>query len=167
MAKKERTIILDKERINWKMQRMAYEIWENCSDDKNITLIGVAGSGAIVAKSLARRLGEISPLKVDVHIIELNKRKPLSEEIKIDEDLTAKSVVIVDDVANSGKTLLYALTPILSYEPKKVMIAVLVDRRHKSYPIRPDIVGHSISTTLQDHIDVETEGEYITAAYLE
>lgn len=167
MAKKERTIILDKERINWKMQRMAYEIWENCSEDKNITLIGVAGSGAIVAKSLARRLGEISPLKVDVHIIELNKRKPLSEEIKIDEDLTAKSVVIVDDVANSGKTLLYALTPILSYEPKKVMIAVLVDRRHKSYPIRPDIVGHSISTTLQDHIDVETEGEYITAAYLE
>lgn len=164
---KNRTIILDKERINWKMQRMAYEIWENYSNDKAITLIGIEGSGAIVAQSLARRLKEISPLKVEIINIKLNKRKPLTKEITIDEDLTGKSVIIVDDVANSGKTLLYALTPILKYEPKKVMIAVLVDRRHKSYPISPDIVGHSISTTLKDHIDVETDGEYITAAYLE
>lgn len=166
MAKK-RTIILDKERINWKLQRMAYQIWENYSNDKLITLIGVAGGGAMVAESLARRLREISKIKVEVIRVQLNKRKPLTENIQIEEDLTGKSVVLVDDVANSGKTLLYALTPILKYEPQKVMIAVLVDRKHKAYPIAPDIVGHSISTTLQEHIDVETEGKYITAAYLE
>lgn len=164
---KERTIILDKERINWKMQRMAYEIWENFSNEKSVTLIGIEGSGAILAKSLVKRLKEISTLKVELIIIKMNKRKPLSSDILIDEDLSGKSLVLIDDVANSGKTLLYALAPILRYEPKKVMIAVLVDRRHKSFPITPDIIGHSVSTTLQEHIEVETEGEYITAAYLQ
>jgi pyrimidine operon attenuation protein/uracil phosphoribosyltransferase len=164
---KQSTIILDKERINHKLQRMAYEIWENYSKEKNITLIGISGSGAIVAKSLARRLQEISPLQVDMITLQLNKRKPLSAAINIDEDLTGKAIILVDDVANSGKTLLYALSPILRYEPKKVMIAVLVDRRHKSFPITPDIVGYSVSTTLQEHIEVETEGEHITAAYLQ
>ncbi|MBZ0098778.1 MAG: phosphoribosyltransferase [Taibaiella sp.] len=164
---KERTIILDKERINWKMQRMAYEIWENFSNEKSVTLIGIEGSGAILAKSLAKRLKEISALKVELIIVKMNKRKPLSSEIVIGEDLSGKSLVLIDDVANSGKTLLYALAPILKYEPKKVMIAVLVDRRHKSFPITPDIIGHSVSTTLQEHIEVETEGEYITAAYLQ
>jgi pyrimidine operon attenuation protein/uracil phosphoribosyltransferase len=164
---KERTIILDKERINWKMQRMAYEIWEHFSNEKSVTLIGIEGSGAIVAKSLARRLKEISPLKVELIIVKMNKRKPLAAEITIDEDLSDKALVLVDDVANSGKTLLYALAPILKFEPKKVLIAVLVDRRHKSFPITPDIIGQSVSTTLKEHIEVETEGEYITAAYLQ
>lgn len=164
---KQRTTILDKERINWKLQRMAYEIWENFSNEKSITLIGIQGSGAIVAQSLAKRLKEISPVKVEMITLKLNKRKPLSADIKIEEDLTGKALVLVDDVANSGKTLLYALAPILKYEPEKVMIAVLVDRRHKSFPITPDIVGHSVSTTLQDHIEVETEGDEITAAYLQ
>lgn len=164
---KERTIILDKERIDWKMQRMAYQIWENNSDEKELTLIGIEGSGLVVAKSLSRRLQEISPLKVNVLSLKMNKRQPLKGDLTIDEDLNKKSVVLVDDVANSGKTLLYALRPILDYDPKKVLIAVLVDRRHKSYPVAPDIVGHSVATTLQEHIEVETEGDYITAAFLQ
>ncbi len=164
---KERTIILDKERIDWKMQRMAYQIWENNSDEKELTLIGIEGSGLVVAKSLSRRLQEISPLKVNVLSLKMNKRQPLKGDLTIDEDLNKKSVVLVDDVANSGKTLLYALRPILDYDPKKVLITVLVDRRHKSYPVAPDIVGHSVATTLQEHIEVETEGDYITAAFLQ
>lgn len=164
---KQSTIILDKERINHKLQRMAYEIWENNSKEKSITLIGISGSGAIVAKSLAKRLKDISQLKVELITVQMNKRKPLSSEIVIDDDLTDKALVLVDDVANSGKTLLYALAPILKFEPRKVMIAVLVDRRHKSFPITPDIVGYSVSTTLQEHIEVETEGDNITAAYLQ
>lgn len=164
---KQRTIILDKQRINLKLQRMAFEIWENFSKEESVLLIGIEGSGAKVAQSLSRRLKEISPLDVSVVTVKLNKRNPLTSDIIMDENLNGKSIVLVDDVANSGKTLLYALTPILKYEPRKVMIAVLVDRRHKSFPITPDIVGHSVSTTLQEHIEVETEGKYITAAYLE
>ncbi len=164
---KEKTLILDKERINKKMQRMAFQIWEEYSEEKAVTLIGIEGSGAIVAKSLAKRLTDISPLEVEYINLKLNKRKPLKEEIILNKELNDKAVVLVDDVANSGKTLLYALRPILDFEPKKVMIAVLVDRRHKSFPITPDIVGHSIATTLQEHIEVETEGNRITAAYLQ
>ncbi len=70
-------------------------------------------------------------------------------------------------MANSGKTLLYCLNGILAYDLKKVMVAVLVDRKHKSFPIATDIVGHTVATTLQDHIEVETKGKKVMAVYLE
>ena len=164
---KQRILILDKERIAWKLQRMAYELWEHNSNEENITFVGIQGSGLALAKSLAKKLEEISPLKVDVISIKLNKKQPLKDSISIDQDLSKRSIVLVDDVANSGKTLLYALKPLLDFEVKKIMVAVLVDRKHKSYPVSPDIVGHSIATTLHEHIEVETSGDEITAAYLQ
>lgn len=163
---KEKVLILDKERIDRKLQRMAYELWEHNSHETQIILLGVEGSGLSVANNLAARLTKISPLKVEVLTLKLNKRKPLSEEIVLNNDLTGKSVVLVDDVANSGKTLLYALRPVLNYEVKKIMVAVLVDRKHKAFPVSSDIVGHSVSTTIQEHIEVETHGNEIVAAYL-
>ncbi|MCD6063395.1 MAG: phosphoribosyltransferase [Flavipsychrobacter sp.] len=164
---KQRVLILDKERIGWKLQRMAYEILEHNSQESAITLVGIQGSGLAVAKSLAKKLQEISKLQVEVLPVKMNKKQPLKEEITVSGDLIGKTVVLVDDVANSGKTLLYALRPMLEFAPRKIMVAVLVDRRHKSYPISPDIVGHSIATTLQEHIEVETDGDVISAAYLQ
>lgn len=164
---KQKTVILDTERINWKIRRMAYEIWERFSNEQSVTLISVKGGGDVVADSLAVKLKEISGINIHRLSLQINKRKPLASEITIEENLDNAPVVLVDDVANSGKTLLYALTPVLKYSPKKIIIAVLVDRRHKSFPITPDIVGHSISTTLQEHIVVETEGDKVTTAYLE
>ena len=165
MAKK--ILILNKERINWKLRRMAYEIWEHNSKETEITLIGIEGSGIAVAKDLARRLGEISKIKVEVLTIRMNKKDLLQSAAELKEDLTGKSIVIVDDVANSGKTLLYGIRSVLSYELKRILVAVLVDRKHKSYPVSADIVGHSVATTLQEHIEVVCEGEAITAAYLQ
>lgn len=164
---KQREIILDKERIKWKLQRMAYQVWENNSKEESVTLIGIEGSGLAVAKGLASVLKKISPLKIEVVNLKINKRNPLSQPLIIDKDLAGKSVVLVDDVANSGKTLLYALKPLLDYEVKKILIAVLVDRKHKSFPVSPDIVGYSVATTIREHIEVETEGNNIIAAYLE
>lgn len=164
---KQRVLILDKERIGWKLQRMAYEVLEHNSQETAITLIGIQGTGLAVARSLANKLREISKLQVEVLPISMNKKQPLKEEITVNGELAGKTVVLVDDVANSGKTLLYALKPMLEFETKKIMIAVLVDRRHKSYPISPDIVGYSIATTLQEHIEVETDGDIISAAYLQ
>jgi len=164
---KQRVLILDKERIDRKLQRMAYELWESNSNETAVTLIGIEGSGLAVAQSLASRLQAISPLQVFVLSMKLNKRKPLAEEVKIDEDLNGRSVILVDDVANSGKTLLYAMKPVLNSEPKHIMIAVLVDRKHKSFPVSPDIVGHTVATTMQEHIEVETNGSEILAAYLQ
>jgi pyrimidine operon attenuation protein/uracil phosphoribosyltransferase len=163
---KQKMLILDKERIKWKLQRMAYEIWEHNSNEKAVTLAGINGTGFAIANSLANTLKEISPLQVEVINVKLNKKKPLKDEIKLDTDLSGRSVVLVDDVANSGKTLAYALKPMLDFEAKKIMIAVLVDRKHKSYPLSPDIVGYSVATTMQEHIEVETEGEVISGAYL-
>lgn len=146
---------------------MAYQVWEHNSREESVTLVGIEGSGLAVARSLAAVLKKISPLQIEVLSIKMNKRKPLSQEINIKTDLTGRSVILVDDVANSGRTLLYALKPLLNYDVKKILIAVLVDRRHKSFPVSPDIVGYSIATTLKEHIEVETEGDLITAAYLE
>jgi pyrimidine operon attenuation protein/uracil phosphoribosyltransferase len=165
--KKERIIILDKERIDRKLERMAYQLWEHNSNEESVILLGIEKTGAVVAKNLALRLKKISPLKVEVFSIKMNKKNPLQDNIDLNIDLSNKSVVLVDDVANSGKTLMYALLPIMQYEPKKLMIAVLVDRKHKSFPVSSDIVGHSVATTLQDHIEVEYKGKEITIAYLQ
>lgn len=163
---KNKVLILDKEQIDSKLQRMAYEVWEHNSNETAVTLIGVETTGMTVAQNLANRIRKISPLQVDVLSVKMNKRKPLADKIVIDADLTGKSVVLVDDVSNSGKTLLYALRPVLDYDTKKILVAVLVERKHKAFPLSPDIVGHTVSTTIQEHIEVEAENGEITGAYL-
>jgi pyrimidine operon attenuation protein/uracil phosphoribosyltransferase len=167
MTKKKRVLILDKERISYKLQRMAYEIWEHNSSEKEIVLIGIDGGGRIVAENLSVILKKISPLQVVTTSISINKKKPLNNAIAFNEDLTGRAVILVDDVVNSGKTMIYSLHTLLSYDIKKLMVAVLVDRKHKSFPIASDIVGHPVATTLQEHIEVETEGNEIVAVYLE
>lgn len=165
--KKKRVEILDKQRIEHKLRRMAYEIWEHNSDEQELTLVGIESGGKVIADNLAVLLREISPLKVAVISVTINKKKPLNHALDLDNDLTGKSVVLVDDVANSGKTITYSLHAILSYDLKKVMVAVLVDRRHKSFPIASDIVGLSIATTLQEHIEVEIVDGEVTSVYLQ
>lgn len=164
---KQRVLILDRERIDRKLQRMAYQIWEDNSAEQVITLAGIEESGMAVARSLASYLHKISPLTVELISIKLNKKDPLAQEVTIAADITGHTVILVDDVANSGKTLLYGLRPLMDFKLKKIMVAVLVDRKHKSYPITPDIIGHSVSTTLLEHIEVITEGDEIIAAYLQ
>jgi pyrimidine operon attenuation protein/uracil phosphoribosyltransferase len=164
---KKRVLMLDKETIGHKLRRMAYEIWERNSDEREVVLIGIEKGGKILAGNLAAILKEISPLEIQCISIAINKKKPLNHALDVEENLEGRSVILVDDVVNSGKTILYSLHAILSYDLKKLMVAVLVDRKHKSFPIASDIVGHTVSTTIQDHIEVETEGPEITAVYLE
>jgi len=160
--------ILSAAQIAQKLKRMAYEIWEQNSEEREIILIGLEHGGTVVANNLALILREISPLQPVVLPLAVNKKEPLKDtSLRIDYDLNKKPVILVDDVANSGKTLLYALRPILAYEPSKIKVAVLVDRRHKNYPITPDITGHSVSTTLQEHIIVNFEQDKLTGAHLE
>lgn len=159
-------LILDQKQIDRKLQRMAFEIWEQNSSEPEITLIGIEGAGKVLAKNLAKRLKEIAPIAVKVFTVSLNKKSPLNEAIVLSEQSISNSIVLIDDVANSGKTLLYALKPLLDLKVLKITIAVLVDRKHKSFPIQPDIVGHSIATTLQNHIEVVCENDEIVAAYL-
>ncbi len=165
--KKKQVLILDQERISYKLRRMAYEIWERNSDEKGIILLGIEKGGRILADNLSEILKEISPLKVKTVSININKKNPLNHALESELNLDGKTVVLCDDVVNSGKTIIYSLHAILSYDLKKIMVAVLVDRKHKSFPIASDIVGHTVATTIQDHIEVETKGKKITAVYLE
>ena len=158
--------ILSKEVVEKKLRRMAYEILENNIDEKEIILAGVRESGSVVAKVIQQMLGEITSIKTELITISLDKKEPTDVSLSRSIDLNGKVIILIDDVSNSGKTLLYALKPFIEFHPKKIQTLVLVERTHTSFPVRPDYVGLSIATTLQEHIFVEVKGTEVIGAYL-
>jgi pyrimidine operon attenuation protein/uracil phosphoribosyltransferase len=162
-----RKLILSPEQIELKLQRMAYQIWEQNAHQSELAMVSIANNGWVLADILADKLEAISPIRVQRIRLKMDKHHPLNNLPNIDQDLNGKSVLLVDDVANSGKVMLYALRSITAFLPSKITMAVLVDRKHKSYPIFPNIVGHSLSTTLQENITVESDGKSLTGVYLD
>src|ERR1043165_5465539 len=160
--------ILNSEEIQQKTRRIAYQIVEDNYDESELILIGIVPNGFEYAERLKKEIEAIDGIKVTLLELSLNKSKPLEDEIKLDlgkRSLDNKTIIVVDDVANTGKTLYYALKPVMDFFPKKVQAAVLVDRQHKLFPVSPDFVGLSLSTTLQEHILVEFDGKNKAAAY--
>ncbi len=163
----QKNILLDADLIQRKLARMAYEIWERYSGEEKIFFLSIEQGGRAVAESLATQLRSFSPLEVIILPLRMDKKAPLSPAVLPEgTDLSGQSVVLIDDVANSGKTLFYALRPLLAFNLRSLAIAVLVDRRHKSFPITPDVVGIAVATTLEDHIEVAAESGVPVAAYL-
>jgi pyrimidine operon attenuation protein/uracil phosphoribosyltransferase len=160
--------ILNAADIRQKTIRIAYQIVENNFDEKELILVGIKPNGLKYAAQLKKQIENIDKIKVNLVGISLNKSNPLKEKIRLDENvvLDGKTVIVVDDVANTGKTMFYALKPIMDSLPKKVQAVVLVDRQHKLFPVTPDFVGLSLSTTLQEHILVEFSDTGEAAAYL-
>ncbi|WP_431216210.1 phosphoribosyltransferase family protein [Puia sp. P3] len=147
---------------------MAYEILENNSGENQLILAGIRDNGTIIARTIQRILKEIAgPLSTRLISISLDKRNPgpvtLSETLPFDDQV----VIVIDDVAMSGKTLLYAMKPFLDFHPRKIESLVLVERTHKTFPVQPDYTGLSLSTTLQEHIYVEVDGDLVKGAWLE
>lgn len=163
----EKKYIISKEVVEKKLRRMAYEILENNIDEKEIILAGIRESGSVVAKVIQQMLGEISSIKTELITITLDKKEPTDVSLSRSIDLNGKVIILIDDVSNSGKTLLYALKPFIEFHPKKIQTLVLVERTHTSFPVRPDYVGLSIATTLQEHILVEVDNNSIAGAYLQ
>ena len=162
-----KNIILDEVTIQRKLERIAYEIFENNYEEKELILIGIRDNGYKLASQLKNRLENISKLKITLAAITLDKRNPMSKSIELDIDASSvkgKSIVLVDDVAHSGKTLLYAMKPLLEHSPSKIQIAVLVDRKHKTFPVTADYVGLLLSSGAHEQVILEMEkGTY---AYL-
>ena len=151
-------LILDKKDIHQKIIRIAYEILENNYDEDEIHLIGIKENGYLFAEKIYKYLKGITKIKVSLNAISLDKGSPADENLQFDFDpksLRDKVVILVDDVGNTGRTLCYALKPFLSYLPKKIEVAVLVDRKHKSFPVTADYVGLSLSTTMKEHVTVQ------------
>lgn len=157
-----KTKILDHQAILQKITRIAYQIIEENFEEKEVILIGVKPNGFSFAERLKSEIETFSKVKITLLSLTLNKQQPLSEEIVFDKGKTVlkdKVVLLVDDVASTGKTAFYALKPIMEEQPKKVQIAVLVDRKHKRFPVSADFVGLSLSTTLKEHITVEIKNK--------
>ncbi|HOY19036.1 MAG TPA: phosphoribosyltransferase family protein [Haliscomenobacter sp.] len=161
--------ILDQKQIEQKVRRLAIEILEHNIEEEGLILAGINNRGMALAKMLAERIQHISKMPVHLTNIRLNPAAPMEKPVEMDipvAELQGKVVIVVDDVASSGRTLLYACKPILETLPKKLEIAVLVDRTHKSFPVQADYVGLSLATTLKENILVEI-GEGEMAAFLE
>ncbi|MGX5816978.1 phosphoribosyltransferase family protein [Chitinophaga lutea] len=161
-----KNVILTQEVIEKKIERIAYEIYEHNYDEPSVILAGIWDRGSILTEKIAAHLRRIAPFQVEVMEVKLDKQAPKEVELSAHPDFNGKVVVLIDDVANSGRTMLYALKPFLQYLPKKIQTAVLVDRRHKSFPLSVDFVGYSLATTLQDMVMVDVEGDAIRSAYL-
>lgn len=154
-----KTLLLNKSQIQAKLNRMVHEIHELCYDEKEIIFCGIApGNGNKIAKRIAEQLIANSNITPIISTIEINKEDPLSSPIQLDLDAAqyeGKTIVIIDDVSNSGKTLMYAVKHFMDKHIKSILPLVLVDRDHSRYPVKTRFVGLTVSTTTHDHIHVE------------
>lgn len=150
--------ILNARQIEQKTKRLAIEILEQNYDAPEIILLGINNNGMEFAEMLLRQLVEWTDKPITLSRLRLNPAAPLDDEVRLEmpiEDLRDKVVIIVDDVANTGRTIFYACKPLLATLPRRVEVAVLIDRTHKSFPVKVDYYGLSLATTLKENIDVQ------------
>lgn len=154
------TLILNHEQITKKIERIAYQILEDNINETSITLVGIANTGYKFASTLAITLQSISDSDIVLLELKIDKRNSIeSLDNSIELDIKNEtSVILVDDVLNSGETLMNSSFIILKHGIKKLRTAVLIDRRHRLFPIKADFAGLTLSTTLEEHIEVEYKG---------
>lgn len=151
-----RNVILNHDEIAHKIKRISYQIYETFVDEDTIVIAGISKNGYLLAKKIAETLLEISDLKVslcEVYIDKQNPSGPITTSLAA-ADYQNKGLVLVDDVLSSGTTLVYGVKHFLEVPLKKFKTAVLVDRNHKKYPVKADFKGISLSTSLQEHVQV-------------
>lgn len=159
-------LILNSQQVYQKINRISYQIYEDNYSEDEIIIVGIANKGYLLATKLVEQLKKISKCKITLAKLTINKDNPIDNNGKLDispDQLTDKVIILVDDVLNSGKALIYGVKYLLDFPIKKMSTAVLVDRNHKKYPIGTHYVGLSLSTTLQNHISLEFNKSEITA----
>ena len=159
--------ILDKKQIEQKIRRLAIQIVENNFSEKEIILAGINNNGMRFAELIKRQLESITDKTIHLTQLKLDPASPTSGEIVIDTEdaqLRRKVIIIVDDVANTGRTIFYAFKPLMEVLAKRIETAVLVDRKHKSFPVKIDYVGLSLATTVQENIEVNLKGRSWSAS---
>lgn len=149
--------VLSNKQVDYKIQRLAYEIYENNAYEKELFILGINTNGYNLAKLIVKELDKICAIENHLSRLKIDPSSPVENDISLEldiEQLKNKSIIIVDDVANTGRTIYYSFRPLLHILAKKIEIAVLVDRKHKNFPVKVDYVGLSLATTLQENIDV-------------
>ncbi len=162
-------LILDKKQIAQKINRMAYQVWEDNLNEPELILAGIAECGYTLACRVKAVLETISTIRVTLMRIELNKvssHLQATTSIPVDE-CANKVVILTDDVLNSGRTLAYGLGVFLDVPLKKIRTMVMVDRSHRIFPVSTDYTGLALATVLKEHVDVvldesgETDAVYL------
>ncbi len=160
-------VILDAERIERCIQRIARQILEDHHAALRLAITAIDGQGTVMARRLVDALEAICDVPVHGFTVSMDKDAPLSHPIVLTDRhgqdanrglLEGATVIVVDDVLNSGRTLLHAVATLLPTRPKGIAACVLVDRIHRRFPVRADYVGMSLSTNLKAHIDVRLSG---------
>jgi len=153
--------ILSHDEITHKIRRIAYQIYEVNSNETEVILAGIDSNGYILAKKLKSVLNKISPIQPILCKVVIDKKNPLQPiKTSISKDVYKnKSVILIDDVLNSGTTLIYGVKHFLDVPLKKFKTAVLVNRNHKKYPVKADFKGISLSTSLNERVEVILEGQ--------
>ncbi len=159
-------LILKSSDINYTVRRIAYQILETNLEEESIILAGVYKNGSVFADRIKSELKKISPVKIELIKINIDKKNQ-QNGIKVTENIVFKnkSIVVIDDVLNTGKTLIHSTNYFLSKDLKKIQTAVLVNRNHKIYPIKADFKGISLSTSIKEHVSVvfnKNEGVYLS-----
>lgn len=148
--------ILGAEAIAHKVQRLAWELYDRHSKAEQLYVVGIQGNGYWLAQQLVAKLNAISDIKIELMELALDKSDPKPADMQIDLPSGAH-VALVDDVLNSGRTLLWAVIKLMEFHPQQLSTTVLVDRSHKRYPVKADIKGLSLSTTLQETVKLNVE----------
>lgn len=156
-----KNIILNHQEIQHKIRRIAYQIYESNVYEKEIVLAGIQDNGYLLAKKLKQNLEKISDINVTLCKVVIDKKNPLSKITTSlqSEEYTNTSLVLIDDVLNSGSTLIYGVKHFLDVPLKQFKTAVLVNRNHKKYPVKADFKGISLSTSLHEHVEVTLSGK--------
>ena len=163
MKIEDKNIILNDQQIRSKLKRISYQIVETNMKNSKLIIAGIEPNGYKIAKELQKITDSISKLDVQLCKVIIDKEKPrnpVKTSLK-ESDYKNKSIVLVDDVLNSGSTLIYGVKHFLNVELKQFKTAVLVNRNHKKFPVKADFKGISLSTSMQNHVKVEFKGSNI------
>jgi pyrimidine operon attenuation protein/uracil phosphoribosyltransferase len=164
MSLKEKALILDKAGIDRALTRIAHEILEKNKGAKGLVLVGIQRGGVHLAKRLASRIKEIEGVETAVGSLDITmyrddlatrKSQPVPQATDIAFDIQDKIMVLVDDVLFTGRTIRAALNSVMDYgRPRRIQLAVLVDRGHRELPIRADYVGKNLPTSSKEKVEV-------------
>ncbi|MGR3810221.1 phosphoribosyltransferase family protein [Jiulongibacter sp. NS-SX5] len=169
MEIKETEILLSGDETSQKIRRIAYQIFENNFKESKLIIAGINGEGFALAEEIVGHLKEITDKEVYIAKILLDKSAPVQPDIKIECEVDTfknKTVVLVDDVLNTGRTLAYSFRPFLSIPLKSLQVAVLVNRDFLQFPVKADYIGYGLSTTLNDHVKVVLSDKKEKGVYL-
>jgi pyrimidine operon attenuation protein/uracil phosphoribosyltransferase len=150
-------LILDAAQMQQKLNRLAYQVFENNFEEKELLICGLAERGYQLAGQLHKILKKITPFPVSLHKVILDKENLTAGAVSIEPEtkLKSKSVILCDDVLYTGRTLAYAALPFLNGNVKKLQCLVLIHRNHLTFPVQPTYIGMSLATTLQEHVNVK------------